>query len=60
MFYLYSISENRILGSATKDLEMMKLLCGDWSLSAVWLTTIMWNHVSGEIGARREQELVST
>jgi GTPase SAR1 family protein len=60
IIYLHPISETRMAGSATKNLEMMKLLCGDGSLSAVWLATTMWNHVSGEVGARREYELTST
>lgn len=60
IIYLHPISETRMPGSATKNLEMMKLLCGDRGLSAIWLATTMWNHVSEEIGVRREQELIST
>ena len=60
IIYLHPISANRVDGTAVKNIEMMKQLCGDQALSIIWLATTMWDHVSEEIGSRREKELRTT
>lgn len=57
--YLHPVSDTRMGGTATTNLEMMKRLCGEHSLSAVWLATTMWRLVPAVKGAAREQELMS-
>jgi 50S ribosome-binding GTPase len=60
VIYLHPISEPKMVGTATRNLAMMKLLCGEENLSIVWLATTMWGLVSPERGLGREQELMST
>lgn len=60
VIYLHPISESKMVGTATRNLAMMELLCGEENLSVVWLTTTMWGLVSPERGLAREQELTST
>ncbi|KAG9251957.1 uncharacterized protein F5Z01DRAFT_727803 [Emericellopsis atlantica] len=57
IIYLHRIIDNRMSGSAMKNLRMFKMLCGDDALSCVVLATTMWNQVSTEQGAQREHEL---
>jgi len=49
-----------MVGTAIKNLAMMKLLCGEENLSVVWLATTMLGLVSPERELAREQELKST
>jgi GTPase SAR1 family protein len=58
--YLHPISESKMAGTAVQNLRMMKLLCGEENLGAVWLTTTMWGHSSQERELARELELTST
>ena len=59
IIYLHPVSDTRMVGTATKNIQMMQRLCGDQSLSAVWLATTMWGLVRPDVGDAREQELVS-
>ncbi len=62
MLYLHRITDRRIQGSALKNLQMFKALCGEASLPNVVLVTTMWNMLgqsadSYDSGVRRENEL---
>jgi hypothetical protein len=59
IIYLHRIVDNRMSGSAMKNLRMFKRLCGDEALSCVVLATTMWSMVSPEDGANRERELTT-
>ncbi|KAN0084765.1 P-loop containing nucleoside triphosphate hydrolase protein [Elaphomyces granulatus] len=55
IIYLHPISEPKMVGTATRNLAMMKLLCGEENLSIVWLATTMWGLVSPERGLSTDQ-----
>lgn len=59
IIYLHRIVDNRMSGSAMKNLRMFRRLCGDEALSCVVLATTMWSQVSPEEGANRERELMT-
>ncbi|KAK4155079.1 P-loop containing nucleoside triphosphate hydrolase protein [Chaetomidium leptoderma] len=59
IIYLHRIVDNRMSGSAMKNLRMFKRLCGEEALSCVVLATTMWSFVSPEDGAKREHELMT-
>lgn len=63
IIYLHRITDNRVSGSALKNLSMFKKLCGESAFGHVVLCTSMWNNlgiVLPEIGNEREQELIAT
>lgn len=47
-------------GSAKRNITLFKKLCGDDALQNVILATTMWDLVGEDVGAMREQELIST
>ncbi|KAJ4856515.1 50S ribosome-binding GTPase domain-containing protein [Trichoderma breve] len=55
--YLHRITDNRMGGTALKNLSIFKKLCGDEGLSCVVLVITMWGLVSREEGERREHDL---
>ncbi|KAK8875157.1 P-loop containing nucleoside triphosphate hydrolase protein [Apiospora arundinis] len=57
IIYLHPISDTRVTHHATKNLQMFQKLTGEKNLKNVVLTTSMWDKVSPEEGAAREQEL---
>ena len=57
IIYLHPISDKRVTHHATKNLEMFRKLTGENNLKNVILTTSMWDEVTPEQGAEREQEL---
>lgn len=57
---LHRISDTRMSGSSTKNLRMLRSLCGTSNLSHVSLVTTMWDKVQPEEGENREAELLST
>jgi hypothetical protein len=57
--YLHRIFDNRLAGSAMKNLRMFRKLCGDQGLGSVVLVTTQWSRVSLEEGEQRELELRS-
>lgn len=59
IIYLHRISDNKMSGSSYKNLKMFRSLCGTKNLSQVILATTMWDTVSLEQGANREDELLS-
>uniref|UniRef100_A0A4E9D681 G domain-containing protein n=1 Tax=Gibberella zeae TaxID=5518 RepID=A0A4E9D681_GIBZA len=63
IIYLHRITDNRVSGSALKNLSMFNKLCGESAFGNVVLCTSMWNNlgtVLPEIGNEREQELIAT
>ena len=60
ILYLHEISQARMFGTARKNLEMFRKLCGDEALGNVVLGTTMWGDVSLEKGQQHEQQLRST
>ncbi|KAF3921550.1 hypothetical protein AA313_de0202749 [Arthrobotrys entomopaga] len=55
--YLHRITDNRMGGTARKDLNMFKKLCGEESFANVVLATTMWENVSPREGNDREEML---
>ncbi|KAF6829094.1 hypothetical protein CPLU01_08107 [Colletotrichum plurivorum] len=58
IIYLHRISDNRMTGSALRNLRMFKELCGENAYSHVVLATSMWSKEDFSIAKQREQELV--
>jgi hypothetical protein len=62
IIYLHPITDQKITGSARKNLEMLKAVCGEHFFQDIVLTTTMWNTVpeSREFDMqRREKELTN-
>ena len=60
IMYFHRISDNKMQGSAKKNLVMFKKLCGSDALKNVILITSMWDRVAKEEGIKRETELLDT
>lgn len=65
IIYLHRITDVRMSGSALKNLNMFKKLCGENFYSHVVLATTMWGNLAGDsngyyTGVAREKELVET
>lgn len=60
LIYLHPISDNRLRGSAKRNLFMFKKLCGPECLRGIVLATTMWGLVDSETGNKRENELRGT
>jgi hypothetical protein len=48
IIYLHRITDNRVAGSALKNLNMFQALCGKTDLSQVVLATSMWDKLSDD------------
>jgi hypothetical protein len=59
IIYLRRVTDNRLGGSALRNLMMFQQLCGHDALSNVILVTNMWEQISPEIGKARENEFVN-
>ncbi|CAL1717180.1 unnamed protein product [Somion occarium] len=59
VIYLHRISDNRMAGSAMRNLRFFRQLCGDDALTNCAVVTSMWDSVSPQVGAEREEELKS-
>lgn len=57
--YFHRITDQRMSGSSTKNVRMLRSLCGTQNLSHVILATTMWDNVSEEDGNARERELLT-
>lgn len=57
VLFLHRISDNRVAGSALRNMDMFRLLCGDDGLSNVVFVTTMWGMVDEAKGEKREEEL---
>ena len=60
LIYLHPISDNRLRGSALRNLFMFKKLCGPECLRGIVLATTMWGLVNPDDGVKRENQLRST
>ena len=60
IIYLHRITDDKMQGSAKKNLFMFKKLCGQNALKNVILATTKWEEVGEEKGYEREKELKST
>ena len=60
LIYLHPISDNRLRGSALRNLFMFKKLCGPECLRGIVLATTMWGLVNPDDGDKRENQLRST
>ena len=59
LIYLHPISDNRLRGSALRNLCMFKKLCGPECIPGIVLATTMWALVDPEDGLKRETQLRS-
>jgi hypothetical protein len=62
VLYFHKITDNRMTGSSTAYLRLLRSLCGDDALKNVILVTTMWNKVRDEDygeALRREQQLLN-
>jgi hypothetical protein len=59
IIYFHRINNNRMYGSAQKNLQLLLKICGDQFLRHVHLCTTMWSHIDKEIGDSREEQLKS-
>jgi hypothetical protein len=57
ILYFHRISENRMVGSSIRNLDMFESLCGKKNMKNVIFLTTMWDLVAKEKGDAREKEL---
>lgn len=57
VIYLHKITNNRMTGSAQKNMDLFKKLCGKDATKKIILATTMWNEVKQDAGERREAQL---
>ena len=62
IIYLYPITNNRMQGTARKNLSLMRAICGEAAYKHVVLTLTMWEEFSDDIlvAFRRENHLLQT
>ncbi|KAJ5971290.1 uncharacterized protein N7479_001208 [Penicillium vulpinum] len=62
ILYLHRISDNRVTGSALKNLNLLECMCGSDAASRVFFVTTMWHSTREEHDEEvlRESRLVST
>jgi hypothetical protein len=58
IIFIHRISDQRVQGSARRNLLMFKKLCGEKAYQSVVLATSMWSKVTPQEGADRERQLV--
>lgn len=59
IIYMHRISDNRMSGTATRNLHFFQDLCGTDALMNAIIVTNMWGLVDSAVGNAREQELKS-
>lgn len=57
IIYLHRITDNRLGGSALRNLNMFQALCGDVDMSHVVLATSMWDTLQDDKSRERAVEL---
>jgi len=57
ILYLHRISDNRMSGSAMKNLRLFSTMCGKDAMPNVVIVTTMWSKVSEVEGTERETDL---
>ena len=60
IIYLHDIAQTRMFGTARKNLDMFRKLCGDEALKNVVIGTTKWSYVTPEVGKQHEQLLRDT
>lgn len=60
IIYIHPIKNERMEGSAMRNLKMFRELCGESPLRNVVLVTSFWDQVERAVGERREVELKKT
>jgi hypothetical protein len=58
IFYLYDISQQRMLGTSRRNLNVFEKLAGICSAKNVILVMTMWSGVKPSVGRSREEQLV--
>jgi hypothetical protein len=59
VIYLHRITDNRMAGTAEKNLKVFEKLCGEKALSSVVLATTHWDQVQVDDGTLRETALTN-
>ncbi|KAJ2930867.1 hypothetical protein H1R20_g6235, partial [Candolleomyces eurysporus] len=59
LLFLHRISDFRMGGISLKNFRAFRKLCGEQTLRNVVLVTNMWGSVNPQVGAQREQELLT-
>lgn len=59
ILYFYRITDNRVSGTAARNLQFFQHLCGDDALKNSALVTNFWDTVQAAVGQAREEELKS-
>lgn len=59
ILYFYRITDNRVSGTAARNLQFYQHLCGDDALKNSALVTNFWDTVQAAVGQAREEELKS-
>lgn len=61
ILYLHRISDNRVSGSAARNLKLLESICGLDAAPRMFLVTTMWESIEGDKSEalRRESELVA-
>ncbi|KAI0968511.1 P-loop containing nucleoside triphosphate hydrolase protein [Xylaria arbuscula] len=60
IIYCHRINQTRMQGSALKNIQMFRSLCGDDALRKVVLVTTMWDIENLDTAVKREKELKET
>ena len=60
IIYLHEITQTRMAGTAIRNLEMFKKLCGNDALVNVVLGTTKWGELRPEVGQKREKQLAES
>lgn len=60
IIYLHQIRQNRLDGSAIRNLRMLRKFCGEDALKSVTFALTMWDKVTKETGEKNETELTET
>ena len=56
IIYLHKISDNRMSGTARRNIAMLHDLCGEGFMPNIVLATTMWDRVEAGEGEEREEE----
>ncbi|KAG8849886.1 hypothetical protein FRB91_009539 [Serendipita sp. 411] len=57
ILYLHQISDNRMAGTSSRDLELFATLCGNAAMPNIIVVTTMWSLVANNTGKEREEQL---
>ena len=57
LIYCHRITDNRVSGSANRNMRMFGKLTGSETMQKVVLLQTMWDTVNAEVGKRRDQDL---